>query len=38
MDSGAELHQICATSEEKYLGIIFSQDLKGHLTWKFNLH
>ena len=28
MGSGAELHQICATSEGKDLGIIFSQDLK----------
>ena len=28
MGSGAELHHICATSEEKDLGIIFSQDLK----------
>ena len=27
-DSGAELHHICATSEEKDLGITFSQDLK----------
>ena len=28
MGSVAELYQICATSEEKDLGIIFSQDLK----------
>ena len=28
MGSGAELHQICTTNEEKDLGIIFSQDLK----------
>ena len=28
MGSGAELHHICATSEKKDLGIIFSPDLK----------